>query len=146
MIDDAQALNSKKQNDGIGFLNRDDEEEENPELGEDGGKVGAAVAATTDADLLGDVLNKRTIKSTRGDEEEKVGAQDSDDGGAQLPLRHKPSDPLSASQKIAEMGLSRSSGIEQAAAKITREELKDFGAILSEGGNAEDDSDSEDLF
>ena len=57
-------------------------------------------------------------------------------------------DPLSASQKIAEMGLSR--GASEAVAPIEQPESKqrDFGAIMNESAAAvqEDDDDSDDLF
>ena len=64
-------------------------------------------------------------------------------------------DPLSASQKIAKMGLSRGAAGEAGAAQqliepSAAEKKRDFGAIMGESSAAavlpEDDEDSDDLF
>ena len=51
MIDDAEAINSKKQNDGIGLISRDDEDGEGDDLDDDfpaGSKKAAAHNTATD--------------------------------------------------------------------------------------------------
>ena len=54
-------------------------------------------------------------------------------------------DPLSASQKIAEMGLSR--GASEVVAPTESEKQRDFGAIVNDSAAQPDyDDDSDDLF
>ena len=54
-------------------------------------------------------------------------------------------DPLSASQKIAEMGLSR--GASEVVPPAESEKQRDFGAIMNEAAAVPDyDDDSDDLF
>ena len=99
MIDEAEALNSKKRNENIGFVSRADDND-----GEDGGVDGAdivdnrgeaAASSLNDNDILNDVLkrNKVTVNNHEEEKDSSINNQ------------------YSASQKIAEMGLGgKSSG------------------------------------
>ena len=88
MIDDAEALNTQKQNDGIGFVGGADDE---PDLDED--PIPAAAASVSD--ILND--NRDALKRAVSLEEEKK--EDLDSAG------------LSASKKISQMGLSRNASV-----------------------------------
>ena len=152
MIDDAEAANSKKRNDQIGFISRGDEGgEENEEEVEQYGlgaipESGESRRTTTAADggIFGAAKQALNDNDRNSDEEEKA-----DDGNQELVdlVRRNTKlsgDPLSASQKIAEMGLSRAAND---AVPLEPEKQRDFGAIMSESAAAQDDDeDSDDLF
>ena len=98
-------------------------------------------------------------------EEEKKEAAEVNPELMDMLRRQRSNDPFSASQKIAEMGLSRepshaAASAAQAAQQLTakmmdQNQQRDFGRIVSEGltpvrvsagADAEEDSDSDDLF
>ena len=148
MIDDAEAANSRKQNDGIGFLARDDDKDDNEDLAD-------VLGGKSESELLSSALNNNSSRKAleaalySDDEEDK-----NDDGNPeQQPAdyhRRKASDPFSASQKIAEMGLGKTASEALPAAR-KGSDARDFKAIMSEtaGGAAalnNVDSDSDSLF
>ena len=89
MIDDAEALNSRKQNEGIGLVNAKDDEDE-VRLGE------------RDDERLEEMI--RSKKPQRGYEEEK---KDEVENVEDFDAPTGKFSGLSASRKIAEMGLGR---------------------------------------
>ena len=123
MIDEAADLNNKKQNTGIGFQNRDGDNNSD-ELGE----------AENGEDLLDVVASQKKRAQLDSDEEE---AKDSKNPELVDALIRK-SSGLSASHKIAEMGLDRakSQEAEPVHKSFKQENQKDFGAIMSESAAA----------
>ena len=93
MIDEAADLNNKKQNSGIGFLNRDGENNSEGGLDEE-------------EDLLEQVIPKKPTRTLDSDSEEEI--KQKDENNPEVAHANK-SNGLSASNKIAEMGLSRTS-------------------------------------
>ena len=145
MIDDAEALNAKKQNDGIGFLARDeyDDEAQNGEEDDFGASKPTKVET---GNLLQEIRRRGAGTITAGDEEEKFDPEALTHGR----INTKVNDPLSERQKIAEMGLSRPSS-ETVQKTLKKEDLKEFGAIMTEKAEGihngdNQDSDSDDLF
>ena len=92
MIDEAADLNNKKQNSGIGFLNRDGENNSEGGLDEE-------------EDLLEQVIPKKPTRTLDSDSEEEIKQKDENNPE----VAHAKSNGLSASNKIAEMGLNRTS-------------------------------------
>ena len=156
MIDDAEAINSKKPNDGIGLIGRDDDDE-GDDLFDDPAGSKKVAQNTTDDDAAAEARDDY--------EEEKKEAAEVNPELMDMLRRQRSSDPFSASQKIAEMGLSRepshaAASAAQAAQQLTakmmdQNQQRDFGRIVSEGltpvrvsagADAEEDSDSDDLF
>ena len=139
MIDDAEAVNSKKRNDQIGFINRGDEAGENSNDDEEYGlKTGGAAAESGEskrAGADGGVFAAARQAQHDSDEEEKASAGPGNPELADSLRRNKPSsDPLSASQKIAEMGLSRNAN--DTVENVEPENGRDFANILNEGAAA----------
>ena len=93
MIDEAADLNNKKQNSGIGFLNRDGENNSEGGLDEEEDRE----------DLLEAVIPKKPTRTLDSDSEEEI---KKDENNPELAHAQK-SNGLSASNKIAEMGLNR---------------------------------------
>ena len=89
MIDEAADLNNKKQNSGIGFLNRDGENNSEGGLDEEEDRE----------DLLEAVIPKKPTRTLDSDSEEEIKKDQNNPE-----LAHAKSG-LSASHKIAEMGL-----------------------------------------
>ena len=150
MIDDAEAVNSKKRNDQIGFINRGDEagdSNEDEEYGLNTGGAAVELGESMRAGADGGVFAAARQAHNDSDEEEKASVGASNPELADSLRRNKPSsDPLSASQKIAEMGLSRNSN--DTVKSVEPEKQRDFGSILNEGAAdlQEEDEDSDDLF
>ena len=141
MIDEAEALNSRKQNEGIGLVKSKEEEDEDGRLSEQ------------DEERYVDIMRQ---KKPAGREEEKKG---DDEGDRMLNLMRK-SSSLSASMKIAEMGLGRaqSDAVPESKARVNAEvsnesQRTDFNKLLLKESSvskpvdeADEDSDSDDLF
>ena len=164
MIDDAEAINSKKQNDGIGLISRDDEDGDGDDLDDDFPAGSKKAAQNTTDDNVTPPQGDGAGDARDDYEEEKKEAVDVNPELMAL-IRKRSSDPFSASQKIAEMGLSREPSLAatqaaQAAQQLTakmmdQNQQRDFGRIVSEGltpvrvsagADADEDSDSDDLF
>ena len=147
MIDDAEALNSRKQNEGIGLVTAKDDEDES-RLGE------------RDDKRLEELIRSKKPARTSYEEENKESVENAEDLEALIQKRSN----LSASHKIAEMGLGRAysspdkikPSMTKAATggNVASEEPgrhSNFNRILTEAAGAQDDgaadgSDSDDLF
>ena len=96
MIDDAEAANSRKQNDGIGFLARDDDKEDNEDLAE---VLGGKSDSERISSVLNNTNNRKALEAAApyfDDEEDKK----DDLSNPEQPSdyhRRKASDPFSAS-------------------------------------------------
>ena len=129
MIDEAEALNSKKQNSGIGFVHRGDDES-------------SQGLQEQEEDLLDEVIGRK-LPRVGLNEEEKV------ENAELLDSLLRKSSSLSASHKIAELGLGKSKNepeVAPATKSAADDRLRDFGAILTEAADNGGESDSDDLF
>ena len=121
MIDEAEALNSKRPNEMIGFMSREDDELEDEE-DEDGdvfasrNKSQSSAALRENYDRIG-----RAERDDLNDSEEEKGSNP--ELSSQRKKLSSGGDPFSASQKIAAMGLgytaSEADGLKKTGSSLT---------------------------
>ena len=151
MIDEAEALNTKKQNEGIGLVSRDDY---NGDEGDGGHDDKAIAGAKADSDQLlsesgrgsGSNWDKGVALGSSKEEEEKL----SPEVAALFRLKSQ-QDPLSARHKIQEMGLGKTVSEAALPRLADTHKYSDFASIMhsknnERANNLPDGSDSDDLF